>query len=57
MIYHQLSHETTLLVCIMIPSYLSNFEKYLINYIYIRKIKPLKNRKTGPIAQLGGAFD
>ncbi|MDN5868008.1 MAG: hypothetical protein L0H55_11515 [Candidatus Nitrosocosmicus sp.] len=28
-----------------------------INYIYIRKIKPLENRKTGPIAQLGGAFD
>jgi hypothetical protein len=28
-----------------------------INYIYIRKIKPLEIRKTGPIAQLGGAFD
>ncbi len=28
-----------------------------INYIYITKIKPLENRKTGPIAQLGGAFD
>ncbi|MDF0679636.1 MAG: hypothetical protein P0116_01575 [Candidatus Nitrosocosmicus sp.] len=28
-----------------------------INYIYITKIKPLENRKKGPIAQLGGAFD